>query len=205
MASKGFAKTVVEYLAQETVKVPASIGLHGDTPREDYVSKVDGSYVGLVGFSEKEKDSIIQFWIDHEVTLLQGAGCKVARIGFSEREQKWYGWSHRAIFGFGVGSEVTKESSGHMPRNKEEFMEAQLRFWEDDLHVGTRAVEGVEGSEKGVRVAWEYSEETPNLKLRGTTGGHFSPYPEEWGRGEWTATTLMEAREMAIDFAESVG
>lgn len=25
-------------------------------------------------------------------------------IGFCEREQKWYGWSHRAICGFGVGS-----------------------------------------------------------------------------------------------------
>ena len=27
-------------------------------------------------------------------------------IGFSLREQKWYGWSHRAIYGFGVGDEV---------------------------------------------------------------------------------------------------
>ena len=24
-------------------------------------------------------------------------------IGFSEKEQKWYGWSHRAIHGFKVG------------------------------------------------------------------------------------------------------
>ena len=24
-------------------------------------------------------------------------------IGFSEKEQKWYGWSHRAIYGFKVG------------------------------------------------------------------------------------------------------
>jgi len=29
-------------------------------------------------------------------------------IGFSEDDQKWYGWSHRAIFGFGIGH-VTKE------------------------------------------------------------------------------------------------
>lgn len=27
-------------------------------------------------------------------------------IGFSEDEQKWYGWSHRAIYGFGIGYEV---------------------------------------------------------------------------------------------------
>ena len=30
----------------------------------------------------------------------------VCSIGFSEREQKWYGWSHRAIYGFSVGDEV---------------------------------------------------------------------------------------------------
>lgn len=27
-------------------------------------------------------------------------------IGFSEKNQKWYGWSHRAIHGFGVGDQV---------------------------------------------------------------------------------------------------
>jgi len=27
-------------------------------------------------------------------------------IGFCEREQKWYGWSHRAIYGFGIGDTV---------------------------------------------------------------------------------------------------
>ena len=26
--------------------------------------------------------------------------------GWSDKEQKWYGWSHRAIFGFGIGSVV---------------------------------------------------------------------------------------------------
>lgn len=33
---------------------------------------------------------------------------KVCSIGFCEAEQKWYGWSHRAIFGFGVG-DIVKE------------------------------------------------------------------------------------------------
>jgi len=33
---------------------------------------------------------------------------KVCSIGFCEREQKWYGWSHRAIYGFGIG-DVVKE------------------------------------------------------------------------------------------------
>ena len=32
----------------------------------------------------------------------------VCSIGFCEREQKWYGWSHRAMYGFGIG-DVVKE------------------------------------------------------------------------------------------------
>lgn len=32
----------------------------------------------------------------------------VCSIGFSPSEQKWYGWSHRAIYGFGIG-DVVKE------------------------------------------------------------------------------------------------
>lgn len=28
----------------------------------------------------------------------------VCSIGFCDAEQKWYGWSHRAIFGFGIGA-----------------------------------------------------------------------------------------------------
>lgn len=35
---------------------------------------------------------------------------KVCSIGFNEKEQKWYGWSHRAIFGFGIGSIVEEGS-----------------------------------------------------------------------------------------------
>jgi len=35
----------------------------------------------------------------------------VASIGFSEEEQKWYGWSHRAIFGFGINDEVFTDNS----------------------------------------------------------------------------------------------
>jgi len=43
----------------------------------------------------------------------------VCSIGFSEADQKWYGWSHRAIYGFGVGDTVKEgdccASSGWIP------------------------------------------------------------------------------------------
>lgn len=32
-------------------------------------------------------------------------------IGYSTKDGKWYGWSHRAIYGFKVGSVCKKESS----------------------------------------------------------------------------------------------
>jgi hypothetical protein len=37
-------------------------------------------------------------------------GLTVATVGFCAREQKWYGWSHRAIHGFAVGDVVTEGS-----------------------------------------------------------------------------------------------
>lgn len=33
-------------------------------------------------------------------------------IGFCERKHKWYGWSHRAIFGFGIGDRIFDEDYG---------------------------------------------------------------------------------------------
>ena len=34
----------------------------------------------------------------------------VCSIGFCEREQKWFGWSHRAIYGYGIGDVVIEDS-----------------------------------------------------------------------------------------------
>lgn len=40
----------------------------------------------------------------HEKLLdKHGIKAQSGSIGFSEKEQKWYGWSHRAMFGFEVG------------------------------------------------------------------------------------------------------
>jgi hypothetical protein len=33
-------------------------------------------------------------------------------IGFSEKEKKWYGWSHRAICGFGIGDKIFEKDFG---------------------------------------------------------------------------------------------
>ena len=56
----------------------------------------------------------------------------VCSIGFCEREQKWYGWSHRAIWGFGVGSEVKKGDCCANSGYTEEYLAEHL---EDDLSL----------------------------------------------------------------------
>lgn len=40
------------------------------------------------------------------------SGHCVASIGFHEEQQKWYGWSHRTICGFGVGDKIFEERYG---------------------------------------------------------------------------------------------
>lgn len=67
----------------------------------------------------------------------------VCTIGFSRHDGKWYGWSHRAIYGFRIRSKCRKGTCQYTPR-----------------HLG--------------------------------------------GRGPWTAKTVADARQMAIDFARGV-
>ena len=40
----------------------------------------------------------------------------VCSIGFSAKDGKWYGWSHRAIFGFKIGSKCRKGDCHYIPR-----------------------------------------------------------------------------------------
>jgi len=56
----------------------------------------------------------------------------VCSIGFCEKEQKWYGWSHRAIFGFGIGSEVKKGDCCASSGWAEEYLEEHP---DDDLSL----------------------------------------------------------------------
>lgn len=55
---------------------------------------------------------------------------KVCSIGFNEEEQKWYGWSHRAIGSFGIGDKVKKDdlcaSSGWTDEYLKEHPEKDL-------------------------------------------------------------------------------
>jgi hypothetical protein len=67
----------------------------------------DGSYVGdprtaRFLFKKLGLTSAMKSKPDHTV----------CSIGFHEDEQKWYGWSHRAYAGFGIGDKVFEENYG---------------------------------------------------------------------------------------------
>ncbi len=55
-----------------------------------------------------------------------------AQIGFHNAEQKWYGWSHRAIHGFGVGDVVKEGDVCAISGWTDEYLEEHP---EDDLSL----------------------------------------------------------------------
>ena len=95
-------------------------------------SKVDNSYIG----TEKNAKFLDELEI---VPQKANPDDGVSSIGLSSKDNKWYGWSHRAYYGFEPGSTIKPGDSGYDPK-----------------------------------------------------------------KGEWTAKTMADAKQMAIDFADSV-
>lgn len=185
------------------VNHPDNISFEDDRKEYDiYVSKFDGSYITLACFVDRDDvDGLIKILAEHEVTEELTHG-----VGFSPKENKWYGWSHRTICGFTVGSTCKKGDCHYEPANKEDFIEATLNFWKDnDYRTNIRAEECETDGVSGIRVVWEYNDNTPNTFIRSKIAtGFFTPFPEKFGKGEWVAKTLEDAKQMAIDFNEGV-
>lgn len=60
----------------------------------------DGHYIGDPKIAHR---LIVRMGIAPELSTKTN---KVCSIGYCKKNRKWYGWSHRAIFGFGIGSTV---------------------------------------------------------------------------------------------------
>jgi len=166
-------------------------------------------YIGHVGM---ESDLAILGIYDIDTEVKHGTG-------FSSKSQKWYGWSHRAINSFGVGSTIKRGDCAYQPNNKIDFENAQKDFWTDNSdnskygynQISVKLNTNVLGS------YYEEDEETlgcevvKETEFFGTQEGrenriskHWIEYPKEYGRGEWTAETLEDAKIMAQDFSKGV-
>jgi hypothetical protein len=68
-------------------------------------------------------------------------GCpphNVCSIGWCEREQRWYGWSHRAMCGFEIGDVVKEGDCAAFPGVTEECLKEHPE-WDISLPVGFEA------------------------------------------------------------------
>lgn len=68
---------------------------------------LDGHYIGEPAFADK---LVAKMGIAPELAKPTN---KVCSIGFCEKNRKWYGWSHRAIVGFGLGDKLFDPSVNH--------------------------------------------------------------------------------------------
>ena len=168
-------------------------------PSEEPESKVwksnfDDSYMTHVGMEDDLKHLAA-----HEITdeLTHG-------VGYSPKDGKWYGWSHRAICGFKIGSTCKRGDCHYVGSTIGDQERAAIDFWLNDDYENVRCTGLLlKGDEQFFKIVWEYKNSTPNKALHGTSGGsdHFiTPL----GRGEWTAETMADAKQMAKDFNEGV-
>lgn len=170
-----------------------------------YVSRIDGGYLCFGNLTEDLR-WLYDGGITEQLQKKQPDG-NVCCIGFRPEDQSWWGWSHRASCWFTVGTEIKKGMLGYVPVNADDFIEWAISFWTEDSHLEIAGIKDVtnERGDLGCQITWIYSDDVPNKKIRGTVGEQFMYYPKQWGRGEWKAETLDDAKQMAIDFAESVG
>lgn len=190
------------------VAVKSTIDLSfNDEPDEEtdiYVSKIDGSYICHVG-SEDHSYLLAVHGITEQVQSHTGEKDSTSTIGFSPSKQKWIAWTNRGVGFFGIGTSVKIGFPGYVPTDKLDFCSKSLAFWKDTaMHKSTTAKTFEKDGVEGCLVEWIYSDIVPNTVLRGKKDSFFCAFPKTFGRGEWTAETLEDARQMAIDFAEDL-
>jgi hypothetical protein len=159
-----------------------------------YYSRHDDSYITRVGMED-----VVKFLADREITEELTNG-----VGFSPKDGKWYGWSHRAIYGFEIGSTCQKGDCHYKGSSLKEQEEDAIRFWRDEYHKNVRCA-GIheENGDRYFDIQWDYTGDVPNENLKNTIGGCLH-HIKSTGKGEWVAETMEDAKQMAIDFNEGV-
>lgn len=120
----------------------------------------------------------------------------VCSIGFNEKEQTWYGFVPGKILGFKVRHKTKLGDVAFIPSNFEEYKKHLLSLY--DMHPVVSAVMEEKDDALVIHYEVDLGEEGKERREK--------QYPKEmaYGRGEWTAETLEDAREMAADFARGL-
>ena len=200
-----------EYLELVAYKKPYK-GEHGFPDGVQYFSKFDDSYITLEGMEED-----VSFMAENEITEQLSHG-----LGFSPKHNKWFGWSHRAVYGFTIGSKCEKGSCHYVADTPEGLIEDHAQFYSDfgDEEVQLKRDEcQILDDRSGIRIlpkpliipvaknmddivnALDNPDETKDFEDFDISGDF---HIVKCGRGEWTAKTMEDAKQMAMDFREGV-
>lgn len=175
-----------------------------------YQSKFDDSYITHVGMEDG-----VSYLAEREITEELRHG-----VGFSPKDNKWYGWSHRAIYGFTIGSTCNKGHCHYTAATPEEMIDDHANFFLDISQASSdqkRAECQILDDRSGIRIL-----HTPislpvvdDINNIADSLDDIDSVPEQvifedaWsvqlcGRGEWVAKTMEDAKEMAEAFNEGV-
>ena len=81
------------------------------TKYNEYVSLADlGNRAYGVNFIYRHRLTNLMSILRAKGEPLKEYGCNAVSIGFNEKEQKWYGFTHRGYGAFGIGYEVVEGS-----------------------------------------------------------------------------------------------
>ncbi len=144
----------------------------------------DGEYIGSI---EEAKTLCNTLGIKPQKINKNYSSCN---IGFSEKNQKWYAWSHRGIREFGIGSEITKNSDGYKASNSQELYEQYTKFDQNGIRLFDP--DDVKITKTGIRITIYAANSKPSYKYI------------KCGKGEWKAKTLADAKLMAIITAKRI-
>jgi len=89
-------------------------GTEKDMPIKYALSK-SGDYMG----DTKTAHRLVN---KYGIETFEAPNGKTCCIGYSPSKKKWYGWSHRAIFGFKVGATVKKGDCCNSPGVTDEYL-----------------------------------------------------------------------------------
>ena len=212
-------KRISQKMLNEFIAKVAELKL-STIPNDDimcYYSKIDGAYFTRKGMEKQGFKYLLKRGIIENLQSMNGG--KVVCIGFNPVEQKWYGWSHRALYGFGIGSTCKKGNCHYTADNPEEMIEDYGNFFADIseecalshkdecLILSDRS--GILINHSGFKIPIANNidelEKAINGEIKLAEKDVLSGLEiKECGRGEWIAKSLKDAKQMAKDFAEGV-
>ncbi len=102
-----FERNYLGYVYRREIVDDSEFGGDGNLEVISCYSDYDGKYIG----SPQMARNLCKKMGISQVQGISSASA-ICSIGLHEKEKKWYGWSHRAICGFGVGDKIFEEEYG---------------------------------------------------------------------------------------------